>query len=57
MSEYKRTKCPQCGNENPRMLHEEPDKSSVLYYSMQGSPVYAKNVKCGKCGNVFKKDS
>ncbi|MFW9999397.1 MAG: hypothetical protein ACFE9Q_13905 [Candidatus Hodarchaeota archaeon] len=34
MTEFKRVKCPQCGNENPRMLHEEPDKSNVLFYSI-----------------------
>ncbi len=36
MTEYKfsRVKCPQCGNENPRKLHEEPDKNNVLYYSI-----------------------
>jgi len=34
MTEYKRTKCPQCNNENPRMLHEEPDRSNILYYSI-----------------------
>ncbi|MEJ2250864.1 MAG: hypothetical protein P8Y70_18030 [Candidatus Lokiarchaeota archaeon] len=55
MSEYKRIKCPQCENEDPRKLHEEPDKSNVLYYSMQGTPVYSKNIKCGICGKIFKK--
>ncbi len=34
MADYKRVKCPKCGNDNPRMLHEEPDKSIVLYYSI-----------------------
>jgi len=37
---YKRFRCSQCGEENPRKLHEEPDKTQVLYYSMQGAPVY-----------------
>ncbi|MFW9879229.1 MAG: hypothetical protein ACFFG0_39620 [Candidatus Thorarchaeota archaeon] len=41
---WKRVKCPQCGNENPRKLHEQADKNSVLYYSMQGNPVYARNI-------------
>ncbi len=40
MTETKRTKCGSCGEENPRKLHEEPDKTQVLYYSMQGAPVY-----------------
>ena len=56
MSDTKRIKCAKCGNENPRKLHEEPDKTQVLYYSMQGSPVYKKLVKCGECGNTFNKD-
>ncbi|MFX0006642.1 MAG: hypothetical protein ACFFA7_02805 [Promethearchaeota archaeon] len=34
MPEFKRVKCPQCGNENPRKLHEESDKKNVLYYSI-----------------------
>jgi len=51
----KRFKCPDCGEENPRKLHEEPDKTQVLYYSMQGSPVYKKRIKCGNCGLVFDK--
>lgn len=55
-SEFKRAKCPKCENENPRMLHEEPDKSQVLYYSMQGTPVYARRMKCGKCGEFFGKE-
>jgi len=53
---WKRVKCPQCGNENPRKLHEEADRNSVLYYSMQGTPVYKRKMKCGDCGNLFKKN-
>lgn len=56
MSEYKRVKCPKCENENPRKIFEEPDKANVMYYSMQGTPVYAKIMKCGECGNTWKKD-
>jgi len=56
MSDYKRVKCPNCGNENPRKLHEEPDKNQVLYYSMQGTPVYKRLIKCGECGNFFDKE-
>ena len=56
MSEFKRVACPQCGNNDARKLHEEPDKKQVLYYSMQGTPVYVMRMKCGQCGNVFKKD-
>ena len=56
MSDYKRVKCAKFGNENPRMLHEEPDKTQVLYYSMQGTPVYKKLIKCGECGITFDKE-
>ncbi len=56
MSDTKRIKCPQCGEENPRMMHEQADKKAKpLYYSMQGAPVYKKVVKCGRCGNIFDK--
>ena len=55
MTEYKRFKCVNCGEENPRKLHEEPDKTQVLYYSMQGTPVYKKRIKCGSCGTLFDK--
>jgi len=55
MTEYKRTKCPKCNNNNPRMLHEEPNKAEVLYYSMQGTPVYKRQIKCGSCGATFDK--
>lgn len=51
----KRFKCSNCGEESPRRLHEEPDKTHVLYYSMQGAPVYKKKIKCGNCGLVFDK--
>ncbi len=51
----KRFKCT-CGEENPRKLHEEADKTHVLYYSMQGAPVYRKHIKCGSCGLVFDKN-
>ena len=53
MTEWKRNKCPKCGEENPKKLHEVPDKSQVLYYSMQGNPVYKKLMKCGVCGEIF----
>ena len=56
MSDWKRIKCPSCGEENPKKLHEQADKSTVLYYSMQGTPVYKKQIKCGQCGLVFDKE-
>jgi len=51
-----RIKCPECGNENPRKLHEKEDKDKdPLYYSMQGSPVYPTKIHCGVCGHNFPK--
>lgn len=55
MVDYKRFRCSQCGEENPRKLHEEPDKTQVLYYSMQGAAVFKKRIRCGACGMVFDK--
>jgi ribosomal protein S27AE len=55
MTEYKRVKCVSCGEENPRKLHEELDKTTVLYYSMQGTPVHKKKMRCGSCGTTFEK--
>ncbi|MFX1258564.1 MAG: hypothetical protein ACFFAN_11935 [Promethearchaeota archaeon] len=56
MSNYKRIVCPECGNKDNRKLHEESDKSEVLYLSMQGVPIYKKIMKCGQCGFTFKKE-
>ncbi|MBY8982249.1 MAG: hypothetical protein KGD57_04815 [Candidatus Lokiarchaeota archaeon] len=56
MSDYKRIKCPKCGNENPRKIYEEPDRDTVLYYSMSGAPVYKMTCKCGSCGQKFEKN-
>jgi ribosomal protein S27AE len=53
MTEWKRNKCPKCGEENPKKLHETPDKSQILYYSMQGTPVYKNKIRCGSCGEIF----
>lgn len=53
--DYKRAKCPFCSEENPRKLHEQNDKNEVLYYSMQGAPVYKRVIKCGQCGKIFDK--
>lgn len=51
--EVKRFKCPKCDNENPRKILEEPDRGEVLYYSMQGTPVYKTILKCGTCGEKW----
>ena len=54
--EYKRMTCPHCGNNDRRMIKEEPDKNEVLYYSMQGTPVYKRIFKCGQCGKIIPKE-
>lgn len=56
MTEYKRNKCEKCGNEDRRKIHEIMDKGTVLYYSMQGAPVYKKQLKCGNCGYIWDKE-
>jgi len=55
VEETKRLKCPNCDNNDRRMIKEEPDKSEVLYYSMQGTPVYKTFFKCGQCGGTIPK--
>jgi len=55
MTEDKKFKCAKCGEESPRKLQEILDKTQVLYYSMQGKPVYKKHIKCGTCGNIFER--
>jgi len=53
--EVKRTVCPNCDNRDRRKILEEPDKGTVLYYSMQGTPVYSMKFKCGSCGTKWDK--
>jgi len=55
MSDTRRVVCPECGEKNKNKLHEEPDKNEVLYYSMQGTPVYKTKMKCGNCGHTWYK--
>ena len=48
--------CPKCGNQERRKIKEVEDKAQKpLYYSMQGSPVYPKKLKCGKCSHEWAK--
>lgn len=42
--------CPECGNNNPRMIREEVDKSILLNAY---PPVYGKKLKCGQCGATW----
>ena len=49
-------KCPSCGNFERRKISEGEDKTAKpLYFSMQGSPVYPKQLICGVCGHKWKK--
>ncbi|TFF85357.1 MAG: hypothetical protein EU518_01280 [Promethearchaeota archaeon] len=43
--------CPNCGEENPHMLHESIDKSNVI---MDYPRVYGKKYKCGSCGTEWR---
>lgn len=49
-------KCNSCGNEERNKIKAFDDKNRVLYYGMQGTPVYAKKYRCGVCGNEFSDD-
>ena len=42
-----RRKCPKCGEELKRMIHESVDKEVIV---MDYPRVYGKKYKCGKCG-------
>lgn len=55
-SDTKRVVCPKCGNKDHRKLHDEEDKGEILYYSMQGTPVFKRIMKCGECGHKWKKE-
>ncbi|MFX0188646.1 MAG: hypothetical protein ACFE8A_13020 [Candidatus Hodarchaeota archaeon] len=46
-----RRKCPNCGEENKYMIHEEIDKTQII---MDYPKVYGKKWKCGKCGTVWR---
>ena len=42
-----RRKCPKCGNDDPKMIHEYEDKTNLL---MTYPKVYGRKYKCGDCG-------
>jgi ribosomal protein S27AE len=47
-------KCPKCGNADRRKIKEFDDKNQKpLYFSMQGTPVFPKRLKCGLCGEEW----
>jgi hypothetical protein len=43
--------CPNCGEENPHMIHESTDKTNII---MDYPRVYGKKYKCGRCGTEWK---
>ncbi|MHA1731999.1 MAG: hypothetical protein ACTSU5_08640 [Promethearchaeota archaeon] len=49
-----RAVCPKC-NTTGQLIHEIENRSKVLYYGMQGVPIYAKQWKCGNCGHIWDK--
>ena len=50
----RRFKCPSCGNEMRNKIQEIDDKTQKpLYFSMQGSPVYPKALRCGVCNHTW----
>ncbi len=42
-----RRKCPECGNENPLMIHEIVDKGNII---LDYPRMYGKKYRCGECG-------
>ena len=42
-----RRKCPECGINNPLMIHESVDKSNII---LDYPRVYGKKFQCGQCG-------
>ena len=48
-----RRKCPNCGNSNPRMIHESTDKSIIISAYPR---IYGKNYKCGGCGVIWREE-
>ena len=42
-----RRKCPECGTDNPIMIHESVDKSNII---LDYPRIYGKKYLCGQCG-------
>lgn len=43
--------CPNCGEDNPHMIHESTDKNNII---MDYPRVYGKKYKCGRCGTEWR---
>jgi hypothetical protein len=46
-----RRKCPECGTDDPHMIHESVDKSNIV---LDYPRVYGKKYLCGQCGCIWR---
>ena len=46
-----RRKCPECGTDDPHMIHESTDKSNII---LDYPRVYGKKYSCGNCGIIWR---
>jgi adenylate cyclase len=46
-----RRKCPECGIDDPHMIHESTDKSNII---LDYPRVYGKKFTCGQCGVIWR---
>jgi adenylate cyclase len=46
-----RRKCPECGVDDPHMIHESTDKSNII---LDYPRVYGKKYSCGSCGQIWR---
>ncbi|MHA2181157.1 MAG: hypothetical protein ACXAAH_07020 [Promethearchaeota archaeon] len=46
-----RRKCPECGIDDPHMIHESTDKSNII---LDYPRVYGKKFTCGSCGVIWR---
>ncbi|MFX1391183.1 MAG: hypothetical protein ACFE9Z_14045 [Promethearchaeota archaeon] len=46
-----RRRCPECGTDDPHMIHESVDKSNII---LDYPRVYGKKYTCGECGVIWR---
>ncbi|MFX1279624.1 MAG: hypothetical protein ACFFA3_09415 [Promethearchaeota archaeon] len=46
-----RRRCPECGTDDPHMIHESVDKSNII---LDYPRVYGKKYACGNCGVIWR---
>ena len=46
-----RRKCPECGTEDPHMIHESVDKGNII---LDYPRMYGKKYTCGECGVIWR---